>query len=179
MERFEPTAVRSECDGLADGRELDRFTHARLWRNPLWLSARLNYLSMRFNVPVYGAIEQNFGVNRVEFVLLYGLDLHGDASASDIAVSTGFPKNTVSRAVAKLEREKLLSRRTDEGDKRSQRLAITKAGRDLVHQARPSLEKAEKAMLAALSIHERETLSLLLGKVILAMFEPGPAENDD
>ena len=34
-------------------------TEAKLWQNPCWLAFRLNYLALRYNVPLYGRSGRN------------------------------------------------------------------------------------------------------------------------
>lgn len=144
-------------------------THVRLWENPLWLSARLNILANRFNVPMYGWIEERFGLGRPEFVVLYQLSLVDNLSAATISVSTAFPKNTLSRAVQRLLRLKMIARRSDPADGRSYLLTLSARGRAVVDEATPRLYACEQAMLAGLSMRDRETLSALLAKMVEAL----------
>ena len=81
---------------------LDAFTHTRLWKNPSGFAARFNYLALRYNQPLYSWVEQEFGLSRIEFVVIYSLALMDGVTASEIASSTAFPKNTLSRAVKNL-----------------------------------------------------------------------------
>lgn len=162
--------LRGEAgDGLARQR-LDAFTHVRLWRNPCGFAARFNYLALRYNTDVYGWAKQRFGLSRVEFVVIYSLGLMDGVSASEISASTLFPKNTLSRAVTRLEALKLVTRSADAGDRRVQPLKLTRKGRALLEEALPRFVGLEEEMLAPLSLVERETLSNLLAKVVLAMF---------
>ena len=89
---------------------LDVFTHARLWRNPCGFSARFNYLGLRYNTPLYGWVEERFGLSRAEFVVIYSLGLLDGVTASEIAASTAFPKNTLSRAVNRIAKLGLIRR---------------------------------------------------------------------
>ena len=162
-------------DGLAP-RRLDAFTHVRLWRNPCGFAARFNYLALRYNTEVYGWARRRFGLSRVEFVVIYSLGLMKGVSASEIAASTLFPKNTLSRAVTRLESLKLVARSADAGDRRVQPLKLTRKGRLLLEEALPRFVGLEETMLASLTLVERETLSNLLAKVVLAMFHSDAGE---
>jgi DNA-binding MarR family transcriptional regulator len=148
---------------------LDALTHTRLWRNPCGFAARFNYLDLRYNIPLYGLVEQRFGLSRVEFVLIYNLALHDGATASEIAASTGFPKNTLSRAVNRLVTEGYLARGADENDRRQQVLTLSPKGRLIFDEALPRFVALEEEMLAPLSLVEREMLANLMAKVVLAM----------
>ncbi len=150
---------------------LDAFTHARLWKNPCGFAARFNYLALRYNQPLYGWVEERFGLARVEFVVIYSLGLQDGITASEISASTAFPKNTLSRAVNRLIKLGLVMRRTDAGDRRQQFLSLTRAGRAIYEEALPRFVALEAEMLTPLSLVERETLSALMAKVVLAMFE--------
>ena len=154
---------------------LDVFTHARLWRNPCGFSARFNYLGLRYNTPLYGWVEERFGLSRAEFVVIYSLGLLDGVTASEIAASTAFPKNTLSRAVNRIAKLGLIRRSEGENDRRQQNLALTPQGQAILDEAMPRFVALEAEMLAPLSLVEQETLSALMAKVVLAMFD-GPAQ---
>ena len=161
------------------GHRLDAFTHARLWRNPCGFAARFNYLGMRYNTPLYGWVEERFGLARAEFVILYSLGLVGGVTASEIAASTAFPKNTLSRAVNRIARLGLIARSAGENDRRQQNLSLTAKGQAILDEALPRFVAMEEQMLAPLSLVERETLSTLMAKVVLAMFDHTAAPPSD
>ena len=154
---------------------LDAFTHARLWRNPCGFAARFNYLGLRYNTPLYGWVEERFGLSRAEFVVIYSLGLMDGVTASEIAASTAFPKNTLSRAVNRIASLGLIERSEGETDRRQQNLTLTGAGRAVLDEAVPRFVALEAEMLAPLTLVEQETLSALMAKVVLAMFD-SPAE---
>ena len=139
----------------------------KLWGNPCWLAYRLNYLALRYNVPLYDWAEERYGLTRPEFVVLYSLGLQDGALARDISVASGFPKNTLSRAISKLCTAGLIDRSEDPSDKRSQILRLSAAGRRVFDEALPCFVDFEKRMLATLSPDERDTLSRLLAKIVL------------
>jgi DNA-binding MarR family transcriptional regulator len=156
---------------LLGRQRLDAFTHARLWRNPCGFAARFNYLGLRYNTPLYGWVQERFGLSRPEFMLIYSLGLMDGVTASEIATSTAFPKNTLSRAVNRIARLGLIRRRAGASDRRQQNLTLTAKGRAVLDEAMPRFVALETEMLAPLSLVERETLSALMAKVVLAMFD--------
>ncbi len=156
---------------LLSRQRLDAFTHARLWKNPCGFAARFNYLALRYNQPLYGWVEERFGLARIEFVVIYSLSLQDGITASEISASTAFPKNTLSRAVNRLIKLGYVARRTDAIDRRQQFLSLSPAGRTVYEEALPRFVALEEEMLAPLSLVERETLAALMAKVVLAMFE--------
>lgn len=156
--------------GLLARQRLDALTHTRLWKNPCGFSARFNYLGLRYNQPLYGWVLERFGLTRTEFVVIYSLALQEGTTASEIAASTAFPKNTLSRAVNRLTKLGLISRRIDAVDRRQQFLSLSPDGQRIFDEALPRFVALEEEMLAPLSLVERETLSALMAKVVLAMF---------
>ena len=187
---MEPNQTTAETTGpdhhaglgaeLLGRHRLDVFTHKRLWRNPCGFSARFNYLGLRYNTPLYGWVEERFGLSRAEFVVLYSLMLMDGVTASEIAASTAFPKNTLSRAVNRISELGLIERSEGESDRRQQNLKLTAGGQAVMDQALPRFVALETEMLAPLSLVERETLSALMAKVVLAMFDgsTGARESD-
>lgn len=173
-----PEGVGAE---LLSRQRLDAFTHTRLWKNPCGFAARFNYLGLRYNQPLYGWVAERFGLSRVEFVVIYSLALQDGTTASEIAASTAFPKNTLSRAVNRLIKLGLIRRRTDRVDRRQQFLSLSAAGQAIFDEALPRFVALEEEMLAPLSLIERETLSALMAKVVLAMFhgDGGPDAIDN
>ncbi len=165
--------------GLPNSRKrLDAFTYARLWRNPCGFAARFNFMALRYNQPLYHWIQTRFGLSRVEFVVIYSLGLMEGVTASEIAASTAFPKNTLSRAVSRLAKLGLISRGVGVPDRRAQPLALTAKGRALLEESLPRFVALEEQMLAPLSLIERETLATLMAKVVLGMFHAEDHEID-
>ncbi len=164
---------------------VDPVTVARLWENPCWFAFRFNYLALRYNIPLYGWVEREYGLPRPEYVVVYSLGLRDGVTARDISVSYGFPKNSLSRAVNALERKGLVRRTPHPNDRRSLLVHLTAAGRRLFDETLPRFVGLQDEMLRVLSDGERETLSVLLAKVVLGTFEarglddPKPAASAD
>jgi DNA-binding MarR family transcriptional regulator len=139
----------------------------KLWENPCWLSFRINYLALKFNVPVYGLIEERYGLVRPEYVVLYSLGLRDGIAAKDVVASTGFPKNTLSRAIQKLLRQGVIRRAASRTDRRSYVLHLTARGRRILDETVPRMVGRERTMLAGLTPRERRQLSALLAKLVV------------
>jgi DNA-binding MarR family transcriptional regulator len=167
----EPAEPETGSSAMLVRHRLDALTHARLWRNPCGFAARFNYLSLRYNTPLYGWVEERFGLARAEFVLLYSLGLFDGVTASEIASSTAFPKNTLSRAVNRIAKLGLIARNEARTDRRQQNLTLTPAGQAILDEAIPRFMALEEEMLSPLNLVERETLSVLMAKVVLSMFD--------
>ncbi|HEY8381251.1 MAG TPA: MarR family transcriptional regulator [Microvirga sp.] len=149
---------------------IDAVTIARLWENPCWFAFRFNYLSLRYNIPLYGWVEREYGLLRPHVAVIYSLGLRDNVTARDIAVSYGFPKNTLSRAIQALEQRGLLRRERHPTDKRSFLLTLTRAGRRIFTETLPHFVHLQDEMLKALTPQERETLSVLLAKIVVQTF---------
>ena len=171
LSAIDPVDPETGSSAMLVRHRLDALTHARLWRNPCGFAARFNYLSLRYNTPLYGWVEEHFDLTRAEFVILYSLGLFEGVTASEIAASTAFPKNTLSRAVIRIEKLGLIARSEAESDRRQQNLTLTPAGQAILDEAVPRFMALEEEMLSPLSLVERETLSVLMAKVVLSMFD--------
>jgi hypothetical protein len=76
------------------------------------------------------------------------------------------PKNSISRAVARLLRDGRIARRADPEDGRATILDLTDAGRALHDSLLPEFRAREARMVAPLSEAERAELDRLLGKLV-------------
>ncbi len=164
------SSVLKSVEGLAsvpaDDSGLHPLIAVKLWENPCWFSFRINYLGLRFNLPVYGWIEERYGLVRPEYVVLYALHLQDGIAAKDVVASAGFPKNTISRAIQKLLRRRLIRRASDARDRRSYVLRLTAEGRRILDETVPPMVAWEKRMLAGLSHDEQQVLSKLLARLV-------------
>ena len=149
---------------------VDAVTLARLWDNPCWFAFRFNYLSLRYNIPLYGWVQKEYGLLRPHVAVIYSLGLRDNVTARDIGISFGFPKNTLSRAINTLEQRGLIRRERRAADRRSFLLRLTKRGRAIFEETLPKFVRLQEEMLKPLAPGERETLSILLAKIVLHTF---------
>ena len=142
---------------------------AKLWANPCPFAFRINYLALLYNTPLYDWIQNDYGLLRPEYVVLYSLALVEGGSARDISHTSGFPKNTLSRAIKRLELMGLIEARNKvPGSGRRQALRLSAKGWAIIDETRPVFEAQENRMLETLSDGERQILSELLSKVVIA-----------
>lgn len=156
----------AEAEAFADA-PIHPLTAVKLWENPCWFSFRINYLSLRFNGPVYGRIAERHDLSRPEYLVLYSLFLSDGIAAMDVCATAGFPKNTISRAIHNLVRRKLIRRSLDPNDRRSYLLHLMAEGRRVLDESVPPMVAHEKRMLSGLTRSEQETLSMLLAKLVV------------
>ena len=161
------TACNDELDSLDQGQAPDML-EAKLWANPCPFTFRINYLALLYNTPLYSWISDQYGLKRPEYVVLYSLALANGGSARDVSRTSGFPKNTLSRAINRLEKMDLIkARKKPPGGRRRQALHLSDKGWALFNETRPAFEAQEKRMLKSLSPGERQMLFELLSKVVL------------
>ncbi len=142
---------------------------AKLWGNPCPFTFRINYLALLYNTPLYDWIQSTYGLKRPEYVVLYSLALVDGGSARDISRTSGFPKNTLSRAIKRLELMGLIEARGKvPGGGRRQALRLSEKGWSMINETRPVFEAQENRMLEVLSDGERQMLSELMSKVVIA-----------
>ena len=142
---------------------------AKLWANPCPFTFRINYLALLYNTPLYDWVQNAYGLLRPEYVVLYSLTLVEGSSARDISRTSGFPKNTLSRAIKRLELMGLIEARNKvPGGGRRQALRLSAKGWSMINETRPVFEAQENRMLEALSDGERQILSELMSKVVIA-----------
>lgn len=164
-----PHSIAARYAGSADGGAgIARMLQSKLWENPCWLAFRLNYLALRYNTPLYSWVSRTQNLSRVEYVVIYSLALADGSQARDISETSGFPKNTLSRAIAQLEKRGLIRRERLPSGGRNQPLRLSEAGWSLFHQTVPVFAGFEKMMLDALTPEECDTLGHLLAKVVMA-----------
>ena len=157
---------RSAAGAASPGLALRPLIAVKLWENPCWFSFRINHLGFHFNLPVYSWIEQRYGLVRPEYMVIYSLGLRDGLAAKDVCASSGFPKNTLSRAIRKLQRRKLIRRAVDPRDGRSYVLRLTAEGRQIFEETLLPLVEREQRMLSALNAEEQRTLSTLLARLV-------------
>jgi len=163
----EPAGNAVSSDGRAPDGPGDAMLDAKLWHNPCPFTFRINYIALRYNGPLYDWVKRRYGLSRPEYVCLYSLALADGGQASDITRTSGFPKNTLSRAVSRLEALGLVAReRSGSGRGRGQALHLTGGGWALFRKTLPVFEARERALLSGLNRQEHSTLLHLLAKVV-------------
>ncbi|GGA13663.1 MarR family winged helix-turn-helix transcriptional regulator [Neptunicoccus cionae] len=167
-----PSGASEQKNGTSeitqDSDDLPDMLDAKLWQNPCPFSFRINYLSLLYNTPLYAWIQDTYGLKRHEYVVIYSLALADGGSARDISRTSGFPKNTLSRAVKRLEMMGLLEERSKApGGGRRQALRLSDKGRKLFNETVSVFESYEEKMLTPLSKGERQILFELMSKVVV------------
>ena len=132
---------------------------------PISVGYRLAFLTNFWREPLLRRMERETGLIRPELTVLMCLSFQRDLNARDICEITEQPSNTVSRAVASLEKKSLITRAKDKEDTRRQVLNITQEGQALHDEVMAMFSHAEAKMLETLTGKEIEVLEHLLDKL--------------
>lgn len=127
--------------------ELDRF-----------LPYRLSVLANTVSTAIAAAYAERHGLTIPQWRVLAVLAQEPGLSAAEVAARTAMDKVAVSRAVAGLERERRVRRGAARDDRRRQRLALTRAGRDVYSRIVPAALAYERRLLEALDARAQGAL---------------------
>ncbi|WP_272011035.1 MarR family winged helix-turn-helix transcriptional regulator [Roseovarius sp. ZX-A-9] len=127
---------------------------------------RMSLWSNFFNGPVYKQLQKTHGLVRDEVNTLFCLAHLDDLNQRDICLVMGRPKNSVSRAIARLVERDLIEARGDPGDRRRAKLRLKPKGRALYETTSRLFVEREAKMLASLTPREREQLGAILTKLM-------------
>ncbi len=150
-----------ECFGPAIEVLLEESSIRHLWR--------LAFLVNFFIGPLYAQLSKRYDVSRPEVQILYCLSRHKGLLAQDIALVTGQPKNSISRAVSQLVEKKYLVRTPRKNDRRAKSLELTDSGHKIIQKIMPCFRSRQDAMRNALTINEQKHFDTLLNKIVHAM----------
>ena len=137
-----------------------------LLNNEIGFGYRIGYLFNHYAGPVYKWSAAEFRLHRPEFATMFCAVHLDDASASDVVALSGIPKNSVSRAVARLIDHGLLKREQHERDGRKAILRLTKKGRKIYDDMLPQFVTRQERMLAVLDPAEIREFDRLLDKLV-------------
>jgi DNA-binding MarR family transcriptional regulator len=98
---------------------------------------------------VYDRRMRPHGIRATQFTILTNLMLRGAIALGALAKALGMERTTLTRNLALLEGRGLVAIRPGETDSRARVIAVTEAGRALVHDAFPDWRKAQQQASAA------------------------------
>ena len=134
--------------------------------NDIGVGYRIGYLFNHYAGPVYKWSAAEFNLHRPEFATMFCAVHLDDALASDVVALSGIPKNSVSRAVARLIADGLMKREQHEQDGRKAILRLTKKGRRIYEEMLPRFVTRQERMLAVLDPAEIKEFDRLLDKLV-------------
>ena len=90
-------------------------------------------------------------------------------NASELAEAALLTTGAMTAVLDRLEEQGLIRREIDSEDRRARRITITEKGRTQINRALDQRMARHRALNAALSLDERETLSAILRKLLIAV----------
>src|ERR1700733_13954439 len=107
-------------------------------------------------------------LTKQQFTLLCALEHNEGASQTALVEITGIDRSTLAEMVRRMLEKGLLSRERTEEDQRANAVAISHAGRKALRGARNAADRAERALLEALPIPERQKFVKALSQIAQA-----------
>ncbi|HTV71673.1 MAG TPA: MarR family winged helix-turn-helix transcriptional regulator [Rhizobiaceae bacterium] len=126
---------------------------------PSFLPFRLNRLAAEISDRLSAIYAERFDLDIPAWRVLATLDDGEEWTAQEIVASTRTHKSTISRAVADLEKRKLVSRVQHEADGRAMTLQLTSRGRQLMDRLIPLAKSFEAELLSTLTSVDRRNLT--------------------
>lgn len=100
------------------------------------------------------------------YAALVIIDANPGLKQTELAKAVRLDRSSVVSVIDKLEKRKLVVRQRVEGDRRTNALALTDAGRTLLEQLTRRVKDHEARLVENLSERERISLIKLLGKIL-------------
>jgi len=133
-----------------------------------FLPYRLSVMTNRISGALSRHYAERFGIGIPEWRVIANLGRHPGITANEVVERAAMDKVTVSRAVAALEKKKLVERRRDDGDKRKTQLTLSKAGEKVYDEIVPLALGFERDLLEKLTAEERRVLDRVIDKLLAA-----------
>src|SRR6201989_1034181 len=107
-------------------------------------------------------------LTKQQFMLLAALEQNDGASQTALVEITGIDRSTLAEMVRRMLAKGLLSRERTEEDQRAKPVPISPTGRKALRAARNAADRAEKALLEALPLPERQKFVKALTQIAQA-----------
>jgi DNA-binding MarR family transcriptional regulator len=133
--------------------------------SPAWIGLRVTVVSNRYLYPLNAELERKHRLLRDDVAVINCLSITSATTAQEIVRYTGRPKNSISRAVAKLEAAGILARKAHLRDGRASTLHLTPHGKKLFSQIEHYFAERDQRLLEVLSEKEKKEFNRLLTKI--------------
>ena len=130
-----------------------------------WIGLRVTVVSNRYLYPLNAELERKYKLLRDDVAVINCLSITSAATAQEIVRYTGRPKNSISRAVARLEAENMLRRRAHLRDGRASALYLTPRGKKLFSLIEHFFAERDQQLIEVLSEKEKIEFNRLLTKI--------------
>ena len=131
-----------------------------------FLPYRLAVVSEAVSRSLAAVYAQRFKLTRDEWRVLAALALRDDIKSTELGTLTTLDKMQLSRALTRMERDRLLEREPDAADRRNLVVRLLPAGRALYRKIVPMAQAREAYLLESLDPQERATLAAALDKLL-------------
>lgn len=138
------------------------------------LSGLVGFMVRVVQLQMFKAYYDRFGKDGLTtgaFSVLTAIRANPGVRQGALASAMMIKRSNMTKLVQSLERAGLVSRRAADGDGRSINLDLTVKGRRLIDRLLPQVVAYNRDVTGALSVHERQILLALLGK----LYEEGQA----
>ncbi|RYH67594.1 MAG: MarR family transcriptional regulator [Alcaligenaceae bacterium] len=123
-----------------------------------WLPYQCSVITNRVSSMLARMYQEEFGIGVVEWRLLANLGSFSPMSAKELSETTAMDAVSVTRALTLLVKNKLVSRRVDETDRRKVVLRLTKAGLDAYERVMPLAQAIEQSLMSTLTPEEIDSV---------------------
>jgi len=130
-----------------------------------FLPYQLNVVSNLVSQALSRVYAQRYGIGVPEWRVLVTLGQHPMMTAKAVGAHTHMHKTKVSRAVAILEKRRLLGRRANREDKREAFLSLTTAGRNIYEELAPHALDFAARLTEILTPADREAFNRALAQL--------------
>ncbi|CUH64217.1 MAG: MarR family transcriptional regulator [Pseudomonadota bacterium] len=125
----------------------------------------LNQAAEESSLAFQKVYKDRYGMLRTEWRVLFHLGIYGRMSAKEIGQRSKMHKTKISRAVARLEERRFLTRQASEEDRRLEYLQLTQQGQAAYRDLLEVAERYDSQLTAALTPEEVVGLRALLRKL--------------
>jgi DNA-binding MarR family transcriptional regulator len=151
-------AHQRAIEGKAAGNLAAADEHAPL-KLEHFLPYQLNVLSSLVSQALSGVYARRYGIGVPEWRVLVTLGQYGVMTAKAVGAHTHMHKTKVSRAVALMEKRRLVARRANRDDMREAFLSLTAAGRVLYEEVAPHALDFAHRLTEILTPSDREAFN--------------------
>jgi DNA-binding MarR family transcriptional regulator len=130
-----------------------------------FLPYQLNVVASLVSLALSRVYARRYGIGVPEWRVLVTLGQYGVMTGKAIGAHTHMHKTKVSRAVALLEKRKLLARRANRADMRESFLSLTAAGRTMYEELAPHALDFTRRLTEILSASDREAFDRALAQL--------------
>ncbi|MFJ3058167.1 MarR family winged helix-turn-helix transcriptional regulator [Herbaspirillum sp. NPDC087042] len=97
--------------------------------------------------------------------ILGHIERNSPVRSTDLAAAFGFAPRTITEAVDALERDGLVVRSSDSGDRRVKHIALTALGKEVLRSTEPLRNSFIEGLFSAITTEETQVLAQVLGKL--------------